>query len=189
MEGTVADRVRPRLEMLAGALTIISLFVIFAAVLELVPGRLLPRSDPLLSAIPHVNVALSLSAIGTITIGLWAIRENNVRLHRRAMLASTVLFGCFLGLYLYRVAILGPTPFAGPDFVRMFVFYPLLFIHVTFAIICLPFLYLALLLAWTTPVDQLHQTSHPRVGRIAAFLWVVSFTLGICIYVLLHGVY
>jgi putative membrane protein len=62
----------------------------------------------------------------------------------------------------------------------------MLAIHILLAMVCLPFVYGALLLAATHRVPQLRETLHPRVGRVAATLWLVSFSLGICVYLMLH---
>jgi len=179
-------RAREHVPELAGTLTALSLALVFGAVLGYLPASVLPRVETLLAAVPHLNAAISLVAIATILSGVRAIRRGNVRRHRTAMLASTALFAGFLLLYLYRVSIEGPTAFAGPAWVRGFVYLPLLAVHITLAIVCLPLVYYVLLLAWTHPVAELSGTLHPRVGRIAATLWFVSFSLGLVVYTLLH---
>ena len=105
------------------------------------------------------------------------------------MLGSLGLFVTFLVLYLYRISLDGPAPFPGPVVVYQFGYLPLLAIHVTLAIVCIPLLYYVLLLALTRPVAELPRTNHRRIGRIAASLWLVSFSLGIVVYLLLYVVY
>lgn len=172
----------------AAALTAVSLALVFGAVLQALPG--LPHApDAVLAAIPHVNAAISVLAIGTITAGWRWIRRGEIRKHRRAMLTALVLFGTFLGLYLYRVSLEGPTQFAGPAAVEQFVYLPVLAVHVTLAIVCVPLLYYVVLLGLTRPVREIPGTNHARVGRVAAALWLVSFALGVVVYVLLYVVY
>ncbi|QSG06580.1 DUF420 domain-containing protein [Halapricum desulfuricans] len=169
-------------------LTIVSLFVVVAAVRQLVPEALLPAlPETVLSAIPHANALISALAIGTITYGWRSIRDGRLTDHRRAMVASVVLFLSFLGLYLLRVAIEGPTPFDGPQALKLWVYYPVLGIHMLLAIVCLPLVYYVLLLALTHAPSELGETPHPRVGRVAASLWLVSFALGIVVYLLLYA--
>lgn len=182
----VTQRIRANLLGVTAFLSLISLALVFAAVLEYVPESLLPRVDPLVTAIPHINVLLSLGAIVSILTGVRAIKNGNIERHRLAMLVSTALFAGFLVLYLYRVSLEGPGEFPGPDTVRQFVYLPVLAIHILLAILCIPFVYHALLLAGTHRVSELPNTSHARVGKIAATLWVISFTLGISIYLLLY---
>jgi putative membrane protein len=105
------------------------------------------------------------------------------------MIATLGLFAAFLVLYLYRITVRGTTAFGGPDAVYRFVYLPTLGIHVLLAIVCVPLLYYVALLAATRPIPELRGSLHPRVGRIAAALWFVSFLLGDVVYVLLYVVY
>lgn len=170
-------------------LTAVSLALVFGVVLGAVPGEALPRVPALLTAVPHVNAALSLAAIPTIGLGWRWIRRGEVARHRRAMLAGLVLFAAFLALYLYKVAIEGPTAFPGPAAVETYVYLPLLGIHVALAILCIPLLYTAVVVAATRPVDAIRSSPHARIGRVAAPLWIVSFALGLLVYVMLYHLY
>jgi len=184
------DRVRDRVPELTGLLTVVSLALVFGAVLGAVPRRLLPRApDGVLSVIPTVNALVSVLAIATIALGWYWIRQRRVDRHRRAMLVATGLFVTFLVLYLYRIVLVGPTEFAGPAAVRRFVYLPVLAVHVLLAIVSIPLVYYVLLLALTRTPGELRDTNHPRVGRVAASLWLVSFSLGLVVYVLLYHVF
>jgi putative membrane protein len=181
--------VREHVPALTALLSVVSLALVFAAAGRAVPAGAIPRAPgALLEAIPHVNAVVSLAAIGTILGGVRAIRRGNVVAHRRLMLSSFALFGTFLALYLYKVALVGPRGFAGPAWVEQFVYYPLLGVHMLLAIVCIPLVYYVLLLAYSHPVHELAATNHPRVGRVAATLWLVSFALGEAVYVLLYWV-
>ncbi|USZ67773.1 DUF420 domain-containing protein [Halorussus salilacus] len=179
--------VKRHVPALTGLLTVVSLALVFAAALQVVPEGVLPRApDSVLAAIPHVNAAICTVAFAVVAASWRAIRRGNVERHRTGMLAGVVLFAGFLALYLYRVALLGPTPFEGPAVVEQYVFYPVLGIHVLLAVVCIPLLYYVLLLALTRPTAELSATNHPRVGRVAATLWLVSFGLGVVVYLLLY---
>lgn len=171
---------------LTAILSAVSLALVFGAVGGYVPERLLPRVDPLVEIIPHLNVILSVLAIGTILRGVRAIRRRDIETHRVSMLASAGLFALFLVLYLYRISLEGPTEFGGPDTIYQYVYLPMLAIHILFAIVAVPVVYYVLLLATTRPVSALTETRHARIGRVAATLWLVSFALGICIWLMLH---
>ena len=179
--------VRRHAPAVSGVLSVLALGLVFAAALRVIPEWLLPRApDAVIAAIPHLNAVVSVAAIGTILVGVRAIRRGDVTRHRRAMLATTGLFTVFLVAYLYRVALEGPTPFEGPPVVEQFVYYPLLGIHVLLAIVCVPLVIYALVLATTHSVSELPETRHPTVGRAAASLWLVSFVLGTAVYLLLY---
>jgi len=180
---------RDRVPELAAALTLVSLALVFGAVGGVVPTAALPRVDALIDAVPHLNAALSILALGTIAYGVRAIRRGEVARHRAAMLTATALFLTFLALYLYRISIVGPTAFPGPDPVYRFGYLPLLGVHVLLAIASIPLVYYVLLLALTRPVAAVRESLHPRVGRVAAGLWAVAFALGLAVYALLYVLY
>jgi putative membrane protein len=183
-------RAREHVPALAGILSVLSLALVFGAVLQVFPPDAIPRAPTwLVAAIPHANALVSLAAIGTITAGWRYIRRGEVRKHRAAMIASLALFVTFLVLYLYKVTLTGPTTFPGPDPIYRFAYLPLLAVHIGLAIVCVPLLYYVFLLALTRPVGDLPNTLHRRVGRVAASLWLVSFALGIVVYALLYLVY
>lgn len=183
-------RTRDTVPAITAVLTVASLALVFAAALRVLPANALPHApDPVIAAIPHVNAALSLLAIGTILTGWRAIKRGQVERHRTMMLASTGVFALFLVLYLYRITLEGPTPFTGPAWIDQYVYLPILAVHVLLAIVTIPLVYHVLLLALTHPRSALPETRHPTVGKAAASLWLVSFTLGIVVYLLLYVVY
>jgi len=182
--------VRRHVPTLTGVLSVVALGLVFAAAGRHIPAWLLPRApEAVIAAIPHVNAAISVAAISTIVVGVRAIRRGNVERHRRAMLATTGLFTVFLVAYLYRVALEGPTEFAGPAAVERFLYFPVLGVHILLAVVCVPLVIYVLLLAGTHSVSELPGTRHPTVGRVAATLWLVSFALGTVVYALLYVVY
>jgi putative membrane protein len=183
-------RARDPVPALTAVLTVVSLALVFGAVLGAFPSGALPRaSDGFLEAIPHLNAAISTTAIVTIAAGWAFIRRGQIRRHQAMMVSSLGLFIGFLVLYLYRLVLEGTKQFPGPDAVYQFVYLPTLAVHILLAIVCLPLVYYVLLLALTRPVAELRQTRHATVGRVAAGLWLVSFFLGDVVYVLLYVVY
>jgi putative membrane protein len=183
------QQVKNNVPVVTGLLSVISLALVFGAALRIIPASVLPHVDPLIEIIPHLNAVISLVAIGTISSGWYFIKKGAIRKHRAAMVTSFVLFAVFLTMYLYRVILVGPSHFHGPAWVEMYFYLPLLAIHILLAIICVPLLYYVLLLAATRPVSEIYNTNHQRVARIAAPLWLISFSLGIVVYVLLYIVY
>lgn len=181
------DRVGP----IATVLSVVSLAVVFAAAGGRIPPSVVPAAPSwVLETIPQLNVAISAAAIVTILVGWRAIRRGNVDRHRLAMVVAFGLFVLFLTLYLYRlIAMGGPQPFPGPDAIYRFVYIPILAIHIGLAVLAVPLVYYVLLVAIATPIERLPRTPHARVGRVAASLWLVSFSLGIVVYLLLHVAY
>lgn len=170
-------------------LSIVALTLVFGAAGQVIPVGWLPQNEPLLDLIPHINAVVSLLAIGTIAAGWKQIRDDNVQSHKRLMIASFLLFAVFLVLYLYRVALLGPAEFPGPETIDTVLYTPFLAIHVLLAVICVPLLLYTLLLAATRSTPELRTSLHPTIGRVANTLWIISFAMGIVIYGLLYVLY
>lgn len=184
----IRHRVRGHVPATTAVLSAVALALVFAAALQYVPTGLLPHAPTaVLEAIPHVNAVISAFAFVTIAAGVREIRRGNVARHRRLMLGAFGLFACFLVLYLYRVALLGPTDFPASGLLEM-LYLGVLGVHITLAVVCVPLLFYVLLLAWVHPVSAIPQTNHRRVGRVAAPLWALSFLLGVVVYLLLYVV-
>lgn len=174
----------------SAVLSAVALGLVFGSVLGLVPVDAVPlASDAFLATIPVINAGLSVLAIATIVLGVRYARQHDIERHRIAMSTSALLFATFLALYLYRIALVGTTDFPGPETIYTFVYLPVLAVHMLLAVICVPLVIYVLVLATVHPIEALPRTNHPRVGRIAAPLWLVSFALGIVVYLLLYVVY
>lgn len=175
---------------LTALLSVVSLAAVFGAVGGIVPSALLPRAPAaVVDAIPHVNAVLSTAALVTIPLAVRAARRGRIDRHRALMVATLGLFAAFLACYLYRLILRGTTAFGGPDAVYRFVYLPTLGVHILLAIACIPLLYYVALIALTRPIPAVRESLHPRVGRVAASLWFVSFLLGDVVYLLLYVVY
>jgi putative membrane protein len=171
----------------AATLSLVSVALVFAAALGAVPAGALPRaSEGVLDAVPHANAVLSTAALVTVAVGVRAVRAGRVRRHRALMLTTFVLFLAFLTLYLYKVVLVGPASFPGPPALYRWLYLPVLAVHVLLAVVCIPLVYYVLLLAAAYDVPELASTPHPRVGRVAAALWFVSFALGDAVYAMLY---
>ena len=182
--------VRRHLLITSLTVSLVAVGAVFAAVLGLLPAALLPVAPSVvLAAIPHVNAILSTTAIVTIVLAVRAIRRGDVVRHRRLMLTTVGLFTAFLVLYLYKVIIVGPVAFRGPTAVYERIYLPVLAVHITLAVVCIPFVAHALLLGLTHEVRELYQTRHLLVGRIGAALWLISFALGNLVYLLAYIIY
>jgi putative membrane protein len=180
--------VRRHHRAVTAACSVVSLALVIAAARRAIPDAVLPSAPAwLLAAIPHVNAVLSVTAIVVILLGLRAASERRFDAHRRRMLTAFGLFVAFLALYLWRVALRGPHDFPGAGVAEL-AYLAILAVHILLAIVCIPLLYHVLLLAITHSVEELPETSHARVARIAAPLWLVSFALGFVVYLLLYVV-
>ncbi|GAB6880608.1 DUF420 domain-containing protein [Halorubrum gandharaense] len=182
--------VRDNVRLVTGVLSVVALALVFGAAGGAIPSTVVPHpGETVLDAIPHLNAVISATAIVTIGLGWRTIRRGEVARHRALMGTSFALFATFLVFYLWRLVIRGTAEFPGPDAVYQFVYLPFLTVHILLAVVCIPFVFHALTLAATHSPRELYDTAHARSGRIAASLWVISFAMGIGVYVMLHHLF
>lgn len=180
------DRLRDHVLATTALLSAVSIALVVAAARQAVLPAVLPRPPSgVLAAIPHVNAVVIGMAFLAVAQGWRWIRAGEIRRHRLAMGSGFALFVAFLVLYCYRVALHGPTAFGGTGLMRT-AYLAVLGVHVALAVVCIPLVYHVLLLAVTRPVDEIPLTDHPRIGRVAASLWLTSFVLGEVVYVALY---
>jgi len=138
--------------------------------------------------IPPANAAI-VAVVGVLVLaGVRAIRAGDVDRHKALMVAATGLFALFLALYLVRMAVHGPTPFAernptAPGWAEAF-YYTFLGIHMVLA--------LATTVAIPVVIKRARDADyedHARLARKVAPAWLVSIVMGIAVYFLLFQVW
>lgn len=175
---------------LAAVVTVSVVTSIWLSTTERVPEYLLlPVSDAFLDATPHLNAALVSVALLTLAGGYRAIKDRRVQRHAKMMAVTAALFFSFVGLYVLRLAHEGLTEFQGPESIYLYIYLPVLFVHMTLAAVAVPLVVYCLYVGVRLPEDRVIETGHPKVGRLAAPLWGVSFVLGVVVYLLLHHLY
>lgn len=157
-------------------------------------GRLPPAvvpypGDTVLEWTPHVNAAIVVLAVVTLSWGYRAIENSEMRRHASLMSATAVLFFVFLSLYLLRLANEGLTEFPGPESIYLYLYLPVLVLHMTLAAVAVPPVIYMLYVGLSRSVEEIKLSSHGRVGKIAAPLWGASFVLGFVVYLLLYHLF
>lgn len=140
----------------------------------------------LLAVLPHAIAFVNALALTLLGAGWWLIRNGYVTLHRIAMPSALGLISLFLVMYVTRIFLGGIKEFSGPESIYYYVYLPILIIHLSLSIICIqPVLYVALI-GFTHRVEDIPQTKHRLVGRVAVSLWILSLALGLVVYVMLY---
>ncbi len=137
----------------------------------------------------HVVAVVNTMALACIVAGVHQVRRGRFERHRNLMLTATALIVVFLVVYLFRVGGGGTKIFQGPEVVRSFVYLPMLAVHLVLSIAAVPLVVHAVVLGVTRPLEDVGDTAHPRVGRLAAAAWSLSLALGVVTYLLLNHVY
>jgi putative membrane protein len=143
--------------------------------------------------IETVNLLADAIAVVTVTVacllaGYYFIRQGDVRKHRAMMLTAFALILVFLVMYLLKTGGGGRKEFVGPDTAALF-YFVMLAIHIVLSALSVPLVLYNVVVGLSHTTEQIRETAHARVGRIAVAVWSVSLTLGVLAYVLLNHVY
>lgn len=145
--------------------------------------------EGLLAFLPHAIAFVNALAVVLLAAGWWLIRNGYVKLHRIAMPSALGLICLFLIMYVTRVYLGGIKEFPGPRSLYLYVYLPVLIVHLALSILCIqPVLYVALI-GLTHRIEDIPRSRHKRIGRIAVPMWILSLTLGLVVYVFLYGIY
>lgn len=163
----------------------------YAVVIATFAGAL-PYPDVSLDTVnlmAHAIATVNTATLLCILAGWRWIRRGEVRKHRAAMVSAFSLIILFLVIYLFKVGGGGTKEFVGPTFVRNYLYLPMLAVHLILSIVSVPVVIYAIVLGLTHTPEELRETPHARIGRIAAGAWSLSLFLGVIAYVLLNHVY
>jgi len=127
-------------------------------------------------------------ALVSILAGVRFIRRGDVRKHRASMLTAFSLIMIFLVMYLLKVGG-GFEKAIVASGVVYYAYLAMLAIHILLSALAVPVVLHAVVLGLTHSPAELRETSHARVGRIAAAAWSLSLFLGIVTYLMLNHVY
>lgn len=181
------ERVGERPVLVTAALTVSAYGLVVGTFSGVLPYPDLGRAA--VDVMTHVVAVVNTLALACIVAGVHQVRRGRLERHRKLMLSATGLILLFLVVYLFRVGGGGTKIFQGPELVRNFVYLPMLAVHLVLSIAAVPLVVHAVVLGVTRPLDEVGETAHPRVGRIAAAAWSLSLALGVVTYFLLNHVY
>jgi len=136
----------------------------------------------------HAIALVNTVAVCCLVAGWYQIRRGNVERHRRLMIASFALIMVFLVLYLLKTGGGGRKEFVGPQ-LPYYLYLAMLGIHIVLSALSVPLVLYNITVGLSHSIEEIRQTAHRRVGRVAVAVWTVSLTLGVLAYVLLNHVY
>jgi putative membrane protein len=138
-------------------------------------------------------LADSIAVVNTVTVGCllagyYYIRQDNVRRHRIFMMTAFTLILVFLVMYLLKTGGGGRKEFVGPDTAAL-LYFIMLAIHILLSALSVPLVLYNVVIGLTHTIEEMKQTAHATVGRVAVAVWSISLTLGVFAYILLNHVY
>ncbi len=135
------------------------------------------------SVLPHIQVALNITAISLLCLGYYFISQNNRNAHKFCMLSAIAVSMLFLTCYLYYHAHVGHVPFAGHGFIRP-VYFTILISHLILATCIIPLVIISLYFA-----IKKNFSSHKRITRWLFPIWIYVSLTGIIVYLLVFNFY
>ncbi len=131
------------------------------------------------SILPKVSAVLNGVSAALVTAALVAIRLKKYRTHAGLMILAIVASACFLANYVYYHLYHGDTPFTGTGLVRA-TYFAILISHIALSFIAFPLILTSVFLAVSRRF-----TTHRRVSRYTAAIWLYVSVTGVVIYALL----
>jgi putative membrane protein len=187
----VADNVRSGLRArpraITAVLSVIGYILVGGALYGFIP--LFPElSNSTVNLFSHIIAGINTLALTSLLAGVYFIKTDQIRKHRAAMLTAFTLILLFLVFYLWKTGGGFEKSIVAPDTVTL-VYLVMLGIHIFLSVVAVPVVLYAAILGLTHTPEELRDTSHARVGRIAAVAWSVSLFLGIVTYFMLNHIY
>jgi len=130
--------------------------------------------------LPLLNACLNTLTTGLLIGGFIAVKRGHKDLHRNFMVAAFSTSTLFLIGYLIHKFTVGPTAFTGEGIIRV-VYFIILISHTLLAIVNLPLIITALILAIRKKFE-----THVQVTRWAYPIWMYVSVTGVIVYLFLY---
>ncbi len=182
----VPARLRERPLAITAVATLLAYAVVIATFAGLLPYPSITRATS--TWLSHGIAIVNAATVVCLLAGWYWIRNGAVANHRLAMSTAIVLIMAFLGMYLLRIGGGGTKTFVGPATVRAG-YLAMLAVHILLSIVAVPLVIYVFVLGATRPVPAIRRSSHARVGRVAAGVWILSLVLGLLTYLMLEHLY
>lgn len=133
--------------------------------------------------LPMLNALLNTTATVLLLSALRAIRQRNIELHRKLMVAATATSGVFLASYLTHHYTAGHMTCVATGWVRT-AYFLLLWPHVVLAAVIVPLVFRLLYLA-----AKDRRAEHRRLARVTFPMWLYVTITGVLIYLYSYQIF
>jgi putative membrane protein len=130
--------------------------------------------------LPTLNAILNLTSAVLLLIGRIQIKHHHPDRHKRIMITAMISSLLFLTSYSIYHASVGSVPYSHHDWTRP-LYFTILIPHVIFAVVMLPFIFLAIWYAFHQRFDK-----HKNIVRFVWPVWMFVSVGGIVVYMMLY---
>ena len=132
---------------------------------------------------PFFHAVLNGSTAILIMLGVWLVKNGNLKAHRVAMLTAFALSAIFLISYVLTHISTPDVKYGGEGAIR-YVYFFILITHIILSIPVLPLAMFAIYRGWTNNIDK-----HKRVVRFAFPVWLYVAITGVLVYIFMAPYY
>ena len=136
-----------------------------------------------LSFLPAVNATLNSTTAILLILGLFFIKQKNIKLHKRTMSLAIILSSLFLVCYVAYHLTTPETKFGGEGLIRT-VYLVILLTHIVLAAVILPFILFTYIRAITGSYER-----HKKLARLLFPFWLYVAISGPVIFWMLRPYY
>ena len=133
--------------------------------------------------LPTISTTFIVISAVLVAIGWYLIYKRKIEAHKKVMLAAGVAALIFFIIYASRTIFVGNTAFGGPDEVKGYYTFFLIF-HIILATVGAVFGIVSILSGLKTNLKL-----HRRIGPITSLIWFFVAITGVAVYMLLYVIY
>lgn len=132
------------------------------------------------ASLPHLNAVLNSASAILLVTGYYFIRQRNITMHRRCMLAALCTSALFLASYLAYHFEVGSVHFQAQGWVRI-VYFTILISHTVLATAIVPLVIITVVRALRERFER-----HRAIARWTLPLWIYVSVTGVVVYWMLY---
>ena len=135
------------------------------------------------SYIPHLNAIINSITFLCLISAYIAIKNKNIKIHRRFIFTALVFTSIFLGSYLLYHFTMPSTKFGGQGTIR-YIYFFILITHIFMAAVIVPFVLITIARGLNMKVDK-----HRKIARWVMPAWLYVSGTGILVYLMISPYY
>ncbi|QCR31683.1 DUF420 domain-containing protein [Lysinibacillus sp. SGAir0095] len=133
--------------------------------------------------LPTISTTFIVISAVLVAIGWGLIYKRKIEAHKKVMLAAGVSALIFFIIYASRTIFVGNTSFGGPDEIKVYYTFFLIF-HIILATVGAVFGVVSILTGLKTKLSI-----HRKIGPITSIIWFFVAITGVAVYLLLYVIY
>ncbi|RPD95992.1 DUF420 domain-containing protein [Aureibaculum marinum] len=133
--------------------------------------------------LPPIYATINAFTALFLIVAVWAIKNNNRRLHEQLMKTAIICSVLFLVLYVLYHMTSDSTKFGGEGIIK-YIYLFVLLTHILLSIIVIPFVLITYVRAITADFDK-----HKKIAKFTFPLWLYVAVSGVVVYIMISPYY